>query len=61
MRIELIVEATEQPNRPPAINRLRSCLKGMLRSYGVKVVSAREIKPKAAADDDDRKQATRKM
>ena len=45
MRIEMIVEATEQRGRPPAINRLRSALKGLWRGYGVKVVTAREVTP----------------
>lgn len=43
MRIELTIEATEQSNRPPAIQRIKACLKSMLRSYGLRVVSAREV------------------
>ena len=43
MRIELTIECKEERGKVPAINRLRSALKGLWRGYGVKVITAREI------------------
>jgi hypothetical protein len=44
MRLALTIEAKEHPDKPPAIVRLRRCLKGMLRGYGVRVVEIRPVR-----------------
>jgi hypothetical protein len=57
MRIEMIIEAKEERGRPPAINRLRSALKGLWRGYGVKAITAKQIDESKPAGSRDDKQA----
>lgn len=39
----LTIRPIDRPGLPPAINRLRSALKSLLRCYGLRVVECREV------------------
>ena len=43
MKLELVIEAAEHPDKPPAVVRIRRALKSLWRSYGLKVKSYRHV------------------
>lgn len=48
MRFAIELEVRERANRPPAIIRLRSCIKSMWRAYGCRITSMKPIADKGA-------------